>query len=316
MAKAALAPESDNGRLRAEIGALGLQTYVADLDADGYTVVPPEIASPNGLAERLLDACLDVAERRNGARPDLEAATSSRRIAMPTGGYRDSPVGDSMGMMLLEDPAFEAALMNPALLALVTHLCSYNVVLSAMDGVIKGPNRTAFELHTDTRLPSPLPTQALVCKGIYLLTDFNRENGCTAFVPGSHKQCRNPVGSETVVGEADSQAVPVEAPAGSLIVFHGNTWHGAYDRIAPGLRVSVHLLMVRPILRTREDLIGRIPQDVLDRNPARFAILAQQGLAPGIKQPGELRAHVMRAQQYISAFEKESGVRLPPKDSS
>ena len=65
MAEAAYAPEMGLGPLWDEIGALGLQRHVDDLDAHGYTVVPPEIANPNGLAERMLAACLDIAEGRN-----------------------------------------------------------------------------------------------------------------------------------------------------------------------------------------------------------------------------------------------------------
>jgi ectoine hydroxylase-related dioxygenase (phytanoyl-CoA dioxygenase family) len=34
-------------------------------------------------------------------------------------------------------------------------------------------------------------------------------------------------------------AVAVEAPAGSLIVFHGNTWHGALPRRRPGYRFTL-----------------------------------------------------------------------------
>ena len=301
MAEAAATPESDEEHLWNEIRDLGLETYVADLDANGYTVVPPEIASPNGLAKRMLEACLDVAERRNGERPDLASGSTDP----------DSPVGGALGNMLLENPVFEESLMNPAMLALVTHLCDYNVVLSSMGCSIKGPSNVQFQLHTDTRLPSPLPTQPLVCKCIYLLTDFDRDKGSTVFVPGSHKWCRNPVGSETSVG--NDHVVPIDAPAGSLLVFHGNVWHGAHNRVVPGLRVSLHLLMVRPIIRTREDLIGRVPQAVLDRNPARFAILAQQALVPGSIEPGDLKIHVQRTQKYISAFEKESGVSLPIK---
>lgn len=306
MAEAAYAPEIDVGPLWDEIGSLGLERHVDDLDAHGYTVVPPEIANPNGLAGRMLEACLDIAERRDGERPDVELGESRSRI--------DSPVGDTMKALLLEDPVFEEALMNPALLALATYLCGYDVVLSSLSSSMKGPGETRFRLHTDTRLPSPLPTQALLCKGIYLLTDFNRENGSTAFVPGSHKWCRNPVASETLVGEgSDDQAVPVEAPAGSLLVFHGNTWHGAYNRAAPGLRVSVHLLMVRSLLRVTEDFTGRIPQEALDRNPPRFAILTQQGVVPGYVDKEDERAKVRRAQQFVSAFERDSGVRLPTK---
>lgn len=305
MAEAAYGPEIDLSPLWDEIGSLGLERYVDDLDAHGYTVVPPEVANPNGLAERMLEACLDIAERRNGKRPDLERGGSSQI---------DSPVGDTMKALLLEDPVFEEALMNPALLALATYLCGYDVVLSSLSSSMKGPSETPFRLHTDTRLPSPLPTQALLCKGIYLLTDFDRDNGSTAFVPGSHKWCRNPVASETIVGQGgNDQAVPVEAAAGSLLVFHGNIWHGAYNRVAPGLRVSVHLLMVRSLLRVTEDFMGRIPQEALDRNPPRFAILTQQGVVPGYIDKEDERAKVARAQKYVAAFEEDSGVRLPAK---
>ena len=154
MAEAATTPESDLDRPWNEIGDLGLQTYIADLDAHGYTVIPPEIASPNDLAERMLEACLDAAERRNGERPDL--GTGSSRMPSTTGDG-GSPAGDVMKLMLLEDPVFEVSLMNPVLLAMVTHLCGYNVVLSSMTCSMKGPNASPFRLHTDTRLPSPLP---------------------------------------------------------------------------------------------------------------------------------------------------------------
>ena len=306
MAEPATAPEFGPGRLWDEINDLGLQHHIEDLDTEGYTVIPPEIANPNGLGERMLEACLDIAERRTGERPDLERGRSRSRI--------DSPVGDTMKALLLADPVFEESLMNPALLALATYLCGYDVVLSSLTSFIKGPSNTRFRLHTDTRLPSPLPTQALLCKCIYALTDFNRDNGSTAFVPGSHKWCRNPVAGETSIGEGgNDQAVPVEAAAGSLIIFHGNTWHGAYDRVVPGLRVSVHLLMVRSLLRTTEDFIGRVPQEVLDRNRPRFAILTQQGVVPGYIDKDDERAKVARAQKFVSAFEKDSGVKLPAK---
>lgn len=305
MAEAAARTEVGLDRLWNEISDLGLQPYIEHLDAHGYTVIPPEIASPNGLAERMLEACLDIAEQRNGERPDLERGKSRTT---------DSPVGDGMKALLLEDPVFEEALMNPALLAVSTYLCGYDVVLSSLISSMKGPNETLFRLHTDTRLPSPLPTLALLCKCMYLLTDFNRDNGSTVFVPGSHKWCRNPVGSETLIGEGgNDQAIPIEAPAGSLLIFHGNTWHGAYNRVAPGLRVGVHLLMVRSFLRVTEEFYGRIPQEVLERNPARFAILTQQGVVPAYIDKDDERAKVTRAMKYISAFEKESGIALPAK---
>ena len=304
MSEAAYATGIVPGGLLNEIAELGLQRYIDDLDALGYTVIPPEIANPNGLAERMLEACLDIAERRSGDRPDVERG----------GQTSESPVGDTMLALLLEDPVFEESLMNPALLAVATYLCGYDVVLSSLTSHMKGSNHTHFRLHTDTRLPSPLPTQALLCKCIYALTDFDRENGSTAFVPGSHKWCRNPAADETGIGEVgNGAAVPVEAAAGSMIMFHGNTWHSAHDRRQPGLRVSVHLLMVRSFLRATEDFIGRIPQETLDRNAPRFGILTQQGVVPPYIDKDDQRAKVARAQKFVAAFEKDSGIQLPAK---
>lgn len=43
-----------------EINTLGLTSYVEELDENGFTVIPPEIACPDGLGERLLRSILDV----------------------------------------------------------------------------------------------------------------------------------------------------------------------------------------------------------------------------------------------------------------
>ena len=299
-----------------EIRHLGLEAYVADLDAHGYTAIPPEIACPDGLAERMLEAALDVGERRNGVRPDLEGGTTHAgwkgRFAAFSDDDGDSPIGDLMQSLLFEDRVFEEALMNPVLLAMATYLCGYSVVLSSMGCFMKGPNVSTFTLHSDTPLPAPLPPQALVCNLTYVLTDFNRENGSTAFVPGSHKWCRNPLGTEAVVGEGGNPAaVPVECPAGSLLVWHGNTWHGAFNRTAPGLRVSVVVYMVRPFIRTQEGLVGKIPQEMLDRNSPRFAILTQQGIMHGFESPEDSIARAERAAKYIAAYSESSRSGLP-----
>ena len=302
-------------RAWAEIGELGLESYVADLDAHGYTIIPPAIATPNGLAERMLEAALDVSERRNGVRADLENGSTHAgfkgRFAMFSKENGDSPIGDLMQSLLFEDRVFEAALMNPVLLAMATYLCGYSVVLSSMGCFMKGPNQSTFSLHSDTPLPAPLPPQALVCNMTYVLTDFNRENGSTAFVPGSHKWCRNPIGREAIVGEGgNEQAVAVECPAGSLLVWHGNTWHGAFNRTAPGLRVSVPVYMSRPFIRTQEGLIGKIPQEMLDRHPSRFAILTQQGILYGYESQDDSIARAERARKFLAAYSQDTSGRL------
>lgn len=292
-----------------EVEALGLASHVAELDAWGYTVIPPALASPNGLAPRLLEAVLEVAERRTGVRPDLATGAThagfSGRYASEGG---DSPFGELLHALILEGRVFEEALMNPVLLAMTTYLCGYSVVLSSMGAFIKGPNKTDFKLHCDTLLPPPFPPHALVCNATYALTPFNRDNGGTAFVPGSHKWCRAPREDEAAIGAGGHpDAVAVEADAGALIVWHGATWHGAFARSAPGLRVSMPVLMARPFMRTEEDLFGRIPDAALARNPARFAVLTQQGTVYGFHSDESAERRSRHAVKHLLAFHEASG---------
>ena len=80
-----------------EIREHGIEKHIAELDAYGYTIIPPQLASPNGLADRLLEAVLEVAERRNGIRPDLKTGSThvgyKGRFAAFTGADGDSPIG-------------------------------------------------------------------------------------------------------------------------------------------------------------------------------------------------------------------------------
>jgi hypothetical protein len=294
-----------------EIQRLGLEPYVAELDVNGLTVIPPEIACPGDLKSRLLEAILDTAEDEKGFRPDLETGKTlknykGRYASEESGG--DSPFGALLQCMVLKGRVFEEALMNPVHLAMATYLCGYSTILSSMTCFMKGPNETCLDLHSDCFLPDPWPSHAMLSASTYLLTDFSREDGCTAYVPGSHRLCRRPRPEEISIGEGGNpNAVPVEGKAGSLMVWHGNTWHGAYNRTNKGVRVSLNMLLARPHMRTEEDLADRVPEEVLDRNSARFAILTHQGLFYGFTSGEDAGRRVERASKYQMEYAEENG---------
>ena len=260
-----------------DIEALRLTNHVAELDSFGLTVVPPEQAGPPGLAERQRDAVLRLAERRYGAAPDVATGASHAKLPATAG-----QAGEAwMWRILFEDPVFEEALMNPVGLTLMTYLLGYSAKLSNSSAMIKGPVPPTgsddppkpLGLHSDNRgLPAPFPTFAQVAAVTWALTDYTLENGAVGYLPGSHKLCRQPTPNECL-----DAVVPVEAAAGSLIVWHGNTWHAPFPRRAPGLRMSMLFYFCREYLTTQEHYGSAVPAEALARNPPRFRTL--MGLA-------------------------------------
>jgi ectoine hydroxylase-related dioxygenase (phytanoyl-CoA dioxygenase family) len=253
---------------------LGLEANLAELDTYGLTVVEPAKVAPREFTERLLKCVLEIAGKR-------DALSGTGGEGRP-GQYKG--VGQLLYYLLFEDRIFEEALLNPTVLSLITYLLGDSCLLSSVTGMIKGQNAERSVLHTDNgMIPSPFPPYAQVANATWILTDYSRENGSLLFVPGSHRLCRHPSPSER---DDESTMVAVEAPAGSLVVWHGNLWHGAFPKRTPGLRVNLIFLFCRVHCITQETYEDRIPREVLDRNPDRFAKLLGRHVANGWTHDG------------------------------
>ena len=272
--------ESTKGlnELYREIRRLDLERNVAELDNFGYTIVEPEKVAPPEFVARLRDRILDVAERRTGTRPDLETGSTHADYPMPT--------GEGHYFTLFEDRVFEEALMNPVGLALATYLLGEGCVLSVQAAFLKGPGKMELPIHTDNwgnGIPAPYPPYPQVCNTTWILTDYTKENGALCFVPGSHRWRRHPTPEEAFNFE---NVVPVEARAGSMAVWSGDQWHGAVPRTAPGLRVGMLFGYSRHYLRAFQPFKERVPKEILDRNPPRFAKLMGQHCFQGFGEEG------------------------------
>src|SRR5579862_7959790 len=73
-------------------------------------------------------------------------------------------------------------------------------------------------------------------------------------------------------GTGDNICIPVEAKAGSLIVFTGNTWHGTYPKTDESLRVHVVTGFCRNYLLPAESYRD-YPDTVVDEHGPEFARL-------------------------------------------
>jgi hypothetical protein len=259
-----------------EIRKLDLVENVAELEATGLTVVDPDKAAGPGFALRLRDAIVRVGERRGGAPLDLDAADHPGRGAF----------GDVFGLqlyyLLFEDRVFQEAIVNPVALALSTYLLGESCIISNCLAGVKGPGGGDLGLHADNvMIPAPFPPYAQVCNVTWALTDYGEDAGPLVYVPGSHRLCRHPL-----PGEGRDALVPVQARAGSIVFWHGNLWHGAAARRAPGLRINLIVAMMRSYLRPQEPYREHVTQEVLDANPPRFATLLGQHLYYGWREDG------------------------------
>lgn len=262
-----------------EIVRLGLEKNIAELDAYGYTVVEPERAASPEFIRELEAAILRVAEERSGIRPDKQTGDTHRNLP--------SAAGQHTYNLLVAGRAFERALLNENALALVSYLLGRSCLISSMTAMVKGPGTIKLDLHADTApFPAPFPPYAVGCNATWALTEYSRENGSIYFWPGSHKFCRQPTAAER---EDTASLQPINARAGSLIVWHGNTWHGACARAAPGLRINLIMFFCRPFMQQQEWYRDRLTPEMLERNGPRLAELVGMDLPFPMTEEGPNR---------------------------
>lgn len=254
-------------RVIGEIRERALVERAWELDVDGYTVLSPQEAGTAEIAPRLLETSLDFIERKHGWRPDLAGEGEHEGLIAPFGN-----VLPEIGV-LGEGRVFEEALLNPVVLALMRYLLGESCALIHQSLFLKCPGPDHLPLHTDqdqTCGASPLQSYAQVANANWFLTDYTVENGAIAFVPGSHRLCRAPTRHEAT---DLSLFVPVEAPAGSIVVWHGNTWHGAFRRTRPGVRATLVEYFGRWHLAGANT--STVTPEMLERNPPEFAELVR-----------------------------------------
>jgi ectoine hydroxylase-related dioxygenase (phytanoyl-CoA dioxygenase family) len=273
----------DLNAIYADVRANDLERAIAEFDAFGFTVIPPDKVAPAGFAERLKRAILDVHERRTGYHiGDNELANGTLE--------GDKPIATHWSL-LGEDPVFEETVMNPVIYTLARYFCGKSVLLSDAIALIKRRDPTPTHmLHIDQAgTPPPLPPYQQVLNVTWALTDYTRDNGPVAIVPGSHRYGRMPMPYEEdfLKDGAPVKAYPIECEAGSLIVWGGTTWHGSFPRTSPGLRVNLIMAFCRCYMKQVRDFRNEIPTDIVERNSPEFAnLIGMNALYPIDKVKG------------------------------
>lgn len=258
--------EEDLKAVMEEFEELGLIEKLMELELKGWTVLEPGVAAPIEFVERLRDRVLEVADERL---VDFDPENGVIR-------------GDKQGIkrtyanlfyLIFEGRIFEEVVFNPAAMAFVDYMCGQSSVLLSLNAQIKSAGSQWTPMHNDlSRMPAPLPVYSQMANATWCLTDYNREAGGLAMVPGSHRYCNHPRPDE-LDPDTNPDAVPVEAPFGSLIVWHSNTWHAGYRRTAPGIRMNLIMYYGRSYIQQAEVYWDKVTEEFLERNPDRMKTL-------------------------------------------
>ncbi len=256
-------------RLRKEIKDLELEPYIADLETEGYAVLPPGKAAPPELFEEIRLVMEDLSKR------------------VKTDGVPEGGLGKTLYHMLPENPIFEQALMAKAPQALVTYLLGYRAKLSQCTGLIKDSKAPALAIHADHSFKFPAPWSPISNYSVvtWVLTDYTRENGAVCVWPGSHLKGQ-PVPFEMTMSHDHPEIRVLEIPKGSVIIWHGSLWHGAVPRTASGRRMTLVLPHVRDPVQPQELFWTSVTKEMIERNAPRFCTLMGLTSAPPWFQDG------------------------------
>jgi hypothetical protein len=186
------------------------------LQEQGFVVIPGPVAS----------AEMDELSRAYDA-TEASATADDIKIGSTTTRVRD---------FVNRGPEVDALYVFPPLLDACCRVIAQPFKLSSLHSRTLRPAMPNQNLHVDVRRES---ADWPLLGFIFMVDEFRADNGATRFIPGSHLWPAVPEDSMS-----DLQAdVPVQVlacgSAGSLLIFHGSTWHGHAANVSSKPRRSL-----------------------------------------------------------------------------
>ena len=134
---------------------------------------------------------------------------------------------------------FDLCFTHPRVLAAMAHMLDDDVKLHSLSSRSATPGHGLQGLHVDfgTNLGSG---PWVGCNSVWLLEDFTEENGATRLVPGSHRIGKHPRDVMADPKQVHPHEIQITAPAGTVVVFTGHTWHGGALNRSGRIRWAMH----------------------------------------------------------------------------
>jgi ectoine hydroxylase-related dioxygenase (phytanoyl-CoA dioxygenase family) len=168
---------------------------------------------------------------------------------------------------------FDDAATNPLVLGVLDRVLGH-YQLSAPTGIEIGAGEKAQPLHPDDAIyPLARPHEEIVVNAMWPLCDFTADNGGTVLIPGSHRWANE-------FPPDDAPRVIVEMPAGSLLLYSGNLWHGGGANHTDHPRLGVVVHYSASWLRPVENHVLVVPPEKARELPERLQELLGYNIRP------------------------------------
>lgn len=229
---------------------------LADLERDGYTIVP-EVLDATTVDH--IRRSVDPLFVHDGGRNAFEGFRTRRLY---------SPLDDT--------DVLDQIVEHPLALGLLDELFEPNYLLSQLQVIDIASGEAAQGLHPDDGFyPWPRPRPALGAATIFAIDDFTAENGATVVIPGSHRW-----DDHFPTDEEQATAIPAVMPAGSMLFFVGTAWHGGGANHTERSRMCVTAQYCRPWCRPQENFSLSVSRERAARSSEHMQRLLGYSIHP------------------------------------
>lgn len=171
-------------------------------------------------------------------------------------------------LMLCFDPLFANLLAIPAMTAIVDRLLGNTSILHLQNGFILPPEVHAPDEVFQYRFHMDFPRYLngyLASINVFLAIDsFRSDNGATLVVPGTQQSPERPLEAYM-----QQEALALQCPAGSAIVFDSTLWHASGRNRTSQDRLAINHQFTRSWIKQQIDYCRAMPADKLEALPER-----------------------------------------------
>lgn len=193
------------------------------------------------------------------------------KIVRDIGQYRLTRAGELgvLRIMLKYDPIFLQLLEIPEVLQVIDNTVSNTAIMYVQNGFILPPlepnhEPDIFQLQFHQDFGRVLNGYLCSINLLFAIDEYTVKNGATLVVPGSHQKMSSPD-----LDYINRHAIPIECPAGSVIIFDSTLWHAAGKNYTQNDRLAINHMFIRSYLKQQIDYVRVLGNDAISKLPER-----------------------------------------------